>query len=266
MPKPTINPQLYIEELKENETPFTITQTAGGTIIETEHDRARFYQNGNLNGYDLQLIMKVKKYAQSLKISNFKYYSSKDIEFINNGGNLKRNELLTNDLYEIDLNAAYWVAAKYLGIISEDIYNYANNGKCSKSARLIALGNLAKRPVISVYNGKEFEKPIQPPELETSRLFYACAYYASIKMHEMRQLIQIINPKNYLCTWVDAIFFKGEDTRKFLTAHLDYSQTGYKIYKIDKIKRLDNKILIKSKAHKKELRIFNFHKIKKIKL
>lgn len=264
MPKPTLNSKMYIEELKENEIPFTITQTAGGTIVETAHDKARFYSNGSLNGYDLQLIMKVQKHAETLNLNDFKYFNSKDIEFIDNGGNLKKNELLTEGLYEIDLSAAYWVCAKYLNIINEDIYNYANNGKCSKAARLIALGNLAKQPVIMHFNGKEFEKPQQAQELPTARLFYNCAYYASIKMHELRQLVQIVNPKNYLLTWVDAIFFKGDDTKKFLLQNLEYKQTGYKIYKLDKIKRLDNKILIKSSEHKKELRVFNFQKKVKI--
>lgn len=135
--------------------------------------------------------------------------------------------LVFENCYEIDLNSAYWESAKRLGIINEDVYKRGLS--ISKKVRLMALGNLAKRPINMFFDGKKYTSS-RTPQPPTAKYFFACADYTD-------NVISSVFDRNIdfcLFYWIDALFVRSE-IKDEICAQLDKISFPYKVKFIDKI-------------------------------
>jgi len=253
--------ETYIKNLKVNEIPFKIVTTGSSKKVETEGVTYSEKLNNKLNGYELNLIKQVKQYAKKLDLNKFPSINSKDIPFVTKKIEFKGNKF-TKELYELDLSSAYWNFALQAGVINKTIFEYANKPKVSKFARLIALGNLAKRPLITEFDGTKYAKMYQESESEYAKLFYLCAQYTALQIIDLKRIAE--KEGKFLFFWVDAIFFQGEKALIEIKAELKRKGIKYKIYKIDKITRKKDLIEVFSEEHKRKIRPFKFKKTKKI--
>lgn len=181
--------------------------------------------------------------------------------FINNG-------FLHDELFEIDLNRAYWEFAyrSKEQIISKEIYlkgmNLDSNGndivpiyndkkecinRVGKKSVLIALGHLAKVITDVEFNGNYFERPkfIHP---KTENSFFKC----SQETDSLIKMLSVLAGKNFLFFWCDAIFVKGEKTKDLLCNYLT-NEHGFKFKVMDllKIERTNSYINVWDKYHLK---------------
>lgn len=261
------NLEPYLKSLQRSGYPFKIIETGNTTKIEVSKDRVYYYvPKGYLNGYELNLIKQVKQHSTTLNLDDFPNYTSDLIPFVTKKMSLKTGSTFKKDLFELDLTSAYWNYAYRIGIISEKTYHYAYNPKVSKACRLMALGNLAKKPTVIEFNGKSFNKAYQMPEPDTAKLFYLCAWFTSVTMLDLKRAIEDNKNSKYLFYWVDAIFFQGKEALTEITAILEDRDIKYKVYKLDKVVKTKEGIEVFSKEHKKNKRVFTFTKKQKINL
>lgn len=252
--------ETYVKNLKVNEVPFKIVQTGSSKKVVTEEITYSQKLNSKLNGYELNLIKQVKLRAMKLNLSSFPKITSKDIPFVTKKIEF-RGRTYKSEIYELDLSSAYWNYALQSGVIDKNIFQYANKPKVSKFARLVALGNLAKRPLITEFDGKKYAKMYQEQESEFAKLFYLCAQYTSIQIIDLKRIAE--KEGKFLFYWVDAIFFQGEKALVEIKAELKKKNIKYKIYKLDKITRKKDLIEVYCEEHKRKIRPFKFHKTKK---
>ena len=254
--------KMIMNNYKNNKVPYKLEQTSVmKKLIVSNGKKYSLRPKNKLNGYELNLIKQVKDYANKLDLSKYPELTNKDVPYIQKPINIPLNVRYTADLYELDLSSAYWNYALNEGIISKKIHEYANNPKVSKASRLISLGNLAKKPLITEFNGSSFTM-YQAEDLDTAKLFYLCAYYTSLQMIELERIAKNTAKGRFLFYWVDAIFFQGKNTLVNIQAELDSKGISYKIYKLDKVVRKKNEILVYSEDHKKKKRLFTFEKNK----
>lgn len=163
----------------------------------------------------------------------------------------------TDDIYEIDITAAYPSAAKKLGLLSEKTYNkffeietskthilrkhdikkrygdssYFSGNDClkySKKCRLISLGTLAAKKEIDIYKDGEFLETTLEYDKEIANLFYVCSFEISKTMLNISTSIDGV-----YFYWVDAIFCKESARDEVISRLID---DGYKV----KVKKLTN--------------------------
>jgi hypothetical protein len=212
-----------------------------------------------MNNYELAFLMKVKRHAEKLDLTKYENISAKNIKFISKN-KMKSNVWYRKDLFEIDLNAAFWQVAKDYQIISEEIYLQGKNDKrISKKTRLIALGNLAKRATISEFNGEKYVSISQELPPPTAKLFFYCAWTIA----QMMQSVSWLIGENALFYWVDAIFVQGEENKNRIIEQFKMHGFDCKTYKLTGIIQKKNQVIVTSDDHKQKERIFNFYKSKK---
>lgn len=130
------------------------------------------------------------------------------------------------EIFEIDINAAYPTAARNMGIITGDTYNKLMSEKVSKKVRLIAIGSLASRKKITKYEkGQQVGEPDKPKN-PTRKLFFHIS--KTIGQHMFNVMQQV---PECLFYWVDAIFCPASKVNTVLSL-LPYE---CKVKKIDKI-------------------------------
>lgn len=254
------NLEIYMKNLKVNEEPFKIVTTGSSKKLVTEELTYSTKPSNRLNGYELNLIKQVKQYAMKLDLKKFPSVTSKDIPFVTRKLDF-RGTKFTSELYELDLSSAYWNFALQSGVINKTIFEYANKPKVSKFARLVALGNLAKRPLVTEFDGKKYAKMYQEPESDLAKLFYLCAQYTSIQILDLKRIAE--KEGKFLFYWVDAIFFQGEGALLEIKAELKRKGIKYRIYSLDKITRKKDLIEVYCEEHKRKIRPFKFEKTKK---
>jgi hypothetical protein len=255
--------QKYIDNFKKHKIPFICEQTALTKKIITADETFNFVQNSGLKNIELAFLNKVKKHVESnFDLRLIKNINASDVPFIQKYRAVKKNYWYSKELYEIDLSAAYWHAAKELGIIDEEIYLQGLNDKrISKKTRLISLGNLAKQKHISEFDGEKFINCRITPPPPTARCFFACAYHVA----ELMQRLTFIANDDYLFFWVDAIFFKNEKTKDYLVSLMSEANIKHKVIKLEKMIYKDDKIILQHiQNNKDKQRIFNFQKTTKL--
>ncbi len=169
-----------------------------------------------------------------------------------------------NELFEIDLNKAFWEFCFRDIKLSDKIYyagiNKDENGKgipplinsngdiinhVRKKSRLIALGNLAKVKNTLSFNGKHFYKSASVPARNES-IFFRVAQLTDWTLKNL----QMLAGDDFLFYWCDAIFFKSEKTKdlicEFLTNELDFE---FKVIKLSKIEIKNNEINVWDESH-----------------
>lgn len=240
----------YIETLKQNDFEFKIVQSSSKITVICNEFKRTYFPNDLKQKKGLHFIKKLKDYVTQ----NFSgYYFDKPIQYIKQNKKMTFNKWYRNEVYEIDLKAAYWNFALKNGFISQEIYNEGLT--VDKNIRLMALGSLAK--TITTFDYKGFDlinEPLHDNSEQTRGIFLKVAYDTGNAMNE---LMKCLNSEDVFFYWVDAIFFKGKKNKEKIEQMILKMGLDYKIVPIKKIMRKENKILVVDKSGE---RPFNFVK------
>jgi len=204
-------------------------------------DKTKFYLSNNpvldmqtkLLNHELGMIKNIKDYAIKKYLENRYSYKDRIDEKLYIGSNFDLFENFeSDDIYEIDITAAYPTTAKLMGLMSENNFDkffeketnvahiarkfnirkvHKDNSyfsgdivlKYSKKCRLISLGSLATKKEIDIYNSGELVQTDYKYDREIANIFYSIAYETGKKMFEITEKYS-----NVYFWWVDAIFCK----------------------------------------------------------
>lgn len=226
-------PLEFIDRLVKKGVKFKIVKTSSKfRIITDTHDYTYQANYSDLKPSEMYFFKYLEKNIIPVKLEDVQTIKAR-INYIYYNRSVMyearhENKMLTfENCYEIDLNSAYWESARRLGIINTEVYERGLT--LSKKVRLMALGNLAKRPINMYYDGQKYysERAPIPP---MAKYFFACADYTD------NIIAEIFNRNIEFCIfyWVDALFVKGE-IKDEICAHLDEIKFPYKIKPIDSI-------------------------------
>jgi len=246
-----------MNQLKLRGEPFTIEQTLYTKRVTVGDSVYKFINPASaLKKSDFGIFSKVKSDIKKHLSAgvNVPRIDKRLIQYINCG---KLSDVYEGEIYEIDLNSAFWEIAKKKGYISGETYNYGK--KVDKRIRLMALGSLATVTTSFKFDGKEFSRPIIT-EKETADYFFSVAYETSLIMQDL----QFMAREDFLMYWCDAVFIRGAPALKRCVDYLEDEEVLYKFYKCEKIEVKENAVTVHSKQHKKKVRTFNFEKRSRI--
>ena len=158
---------------------------------------------------DLVFINRVRNHVEKSDINDLFYrklYTETDIDYIQVSPKMKDGDEYDN-VYCIDLTAAYWRTAYLLGIVSKSIYQLGES--VSKPVRLASLGSLAKRKTTWDFDGKSYsrEKIVLSPH---SNLWFAVCKRVSDIMTKAK----IALGDDFYFYWVDGIYFRNTEANK----------------------------------------------------
>ena len=105
-----------IDSLKENNKPHEIHKTSLTTVLKYKNLTFKETQGGLIKNKELFFIQKVKKYINENTLGV--YCDRSKIKYIKEG-KITKNRCYKSQLYEIDLNAAYWNFARKFNYIDE---------------------------------------------------------------------------------------------------------------------------------------------------
>lgn len=183
--------------------PFVLTKSGNTYSL----DSAMFKQNAVRGGFtpdDLNFIKRVKKYIIDNDIPD-KFvevdYLDKPIHYI--AVSVRDSGVVLEDLLEIDINGAYWETAYILGVISKSIYERGK--EVDKKVRLAALGSLAKKKDVWIYDGKKMRREVIR-SYQTENIWFAICKRVSDVMQEAVKLIG----KDFVFYWVDGIYIHND--------------------------------------------------------
>lgn len=227
------NPDELADGLKDAGIPFKLISTTFTKTITVSEDEIYYYSSGGkLKRIELNLIKMVKEYCED---HNFKVkVNKKYISYIRVNDNFK-NGIHKRDLFEIDLKAAYWNLAYRYKYISKAIYNKGLNldaegneikpkrnkygnicNHIGKTARLIALGNLAKTYTEFTFDGKKYRIPRRVRSEQTENIFFK----VSSETDAIMKMLSILAGDSYLFYWVDAIYVRGQNAVDMIADYL----------------------------------------------
>ena len=238
-----------INSLKINNESFNLLKTTFTTKLIWNDTEFKETKNGFIPKNELFFINMVKQHV--LKNSAGVYCNRAKIKYVKEG-KIKKSVNYTKDLYEIDLNSAYWNFAFKSKFIDEKLY--LRGRKVSKMTRLVSLGNLAKRTQVLNFNGKEYKLVETLKSPETEGVFFS----VSLQTDETMRMLETIADTCFLFYWVDAIFFQGKKKKTEIENYLKSQNIEFKVKKINKI--FKNKLGI-AVFDKKGVRKFNLNKI-----
>ncbi len=242
-----IKRQIY--SLKINNESFDLLKTTFTTKLIWNDIEFKENKNGFIPKNELFFINMVKQHV--LKNSAGVYCNRAKIKYVKEG-KIKKSVNYTKDLYEIDLNSAYWNFAFKSNFIDEKLY--LRGRKVSKMTRLVSLGNLAKRTQVLNFDGKEYKLIETLKSPETEGVFFS----VSLQTDEVMRMLETIADTCFLFYWVDAIFFQGKKKKTEIENYLKSQNIEFKVKKINKI--FKNKLGI-AVFDKKGVRNFNLNKI-----
>ncbi len=214
----------FMNELKTLKIKYKFIIT-GSTICVRSKLGDYFYTRSGIPYNQLHFIQRVKKHVLSKKF-NFKRYTKKDATYYSYG---KLRSGIIKNVYEVDINQAYWEAALKLQVIDKRLYN--SGLKFNKITRLASLGSLAKNPTVIRFDGDKecFEKD---KPANTNYIWFNICKEISDQMLGSKKLLK----KNFICFWVDGVYFKGKRNipiiQKFFLQH-DYSSKVRALQKIE---------------------------------
>lgn len=238
-----------INSLKINNESFDLLKTTFTTKLIWNEIEFKENKNGFIPKNELFFINMVKQHV--LKNSAGVYCNRAKIKYVKEG-KIKKSVNYTKDLYEIDLNSAYWNFAFKSNFIDEKLY--LRGRKVSKMTRLVSLGNLAKRTQVLNFNGSEYKLVETLKSPETEGVFFS----VSLQTDEVMRMLETIADTCFLFYWVDAIFFQGKKKKTEIENYLKSQNIEFKVKKINKI--FKNKLGI-AVFDKKGVRNFNLNKI-----
>lgn len=232
----SLTPEQFNEKLstlKKLKVAFDIVETSTSKYLQYGKNRYYLGKALNIPMRELYLFGQVKREAKQYMESKKDIYFS-DTEFITpdvyytscNNTFSRPYEFSNLECIEIDLTAAYTVAAQKLGIIAKETLNKLQ--AASKQTRLAALGSLAKTEKRFKYDGGGVVYDSQLTESttkteETKPLFYQAAA-------EVEKIILPIMEENpdIFFYWVDALFLPPH-LSKLVTSAMDKAGLKYKV-------------------------------------
>lgn len=243
---------LLARQYEARKIKYTLTGINGAYKLEKHEENGevqRFFSKYKtaLTPKDLGFVRKVKNHVIRENVAfNFldKHLTSEDVKYID----MKQypDGVEFNDVYEIDIDEAYWQTARMLNVIDEKLYQEGSKYKTEvgltdlqikhrKMVRLIALGSLAKKVKRYHFNGKKIvlDPNVMTDEAKaTERVWYHICKRVSDCMQEAKNTV---NSSDYVMYWVDGIYIRGEHNVKAIQDV--FTKWGYKskIKKIEKV-------------------------------
>jgi len=236
------NPKEFLNGLKKRGQPFQLISTTLTKTILTDSTVYYYTTSNSLKPIELSLIKQVKDYVINNNLSV--KCKKESIQYINKNSNLKKG-IYSKDIFEIDLNKAYWNYFYKNKYTSEEIYLKGLNEKLiSKKARLISLGNLAKKQIIFDFNGREYLEPTFKSS-DTENLFFKVSQQTDKVMNELK----FITGNDFLFYWVDAIFVRGVKARDLVIDYLKLKKLEFKLILIDRLQNNGNYVTVTDNSH-----------------
>jgi len=245
-----ININSIINQLKRDKKPFEIRQTLYTKNVTTKDTIFSHMSGSGLKMHELGFISRVKKHCDLIPKNTIPDIDTQTIAYISQGsiqdGDTHRH------IYEVDLNAAFWEFAYKRLYIDESLY-YQGIDKVSKKARLISLGNLAKRTAIMKFDGKEFDR-VQFEKSDTEGIFFDVSKMTADTMSNLQYMLG----DDFLFYWCDAVFVKGAKALKRIKEYLECETLPYKVLNIETLEKQEHRIIVTEPI--KGQRIFTFNK------
>lgn len=171
--------------------------------------------------------------------------------FTNMSKYLNENIIIRN-LYEIDINKAYWQIAKNMGIVSKEMFDRYNvNEPAKKIARNMSIGsmNTMKHLFYSEVLGL-------PEHIESVENYCKDAYWnVAKKCSDIIMGCREVSGSNYLFSWVDAIFVMEKYSR--IGEYINDSGHSFKTKRIRKMVMVDGVAYV-YEENSESPKVFNF--------
>lgn len=139
--------------------------------------------------------------------------------------NLNEHKKTINNVFEIDINSAYYNFALKNNFI--DLKTFQRGLQVSKITRLAAIGSTAKNKYCYDFNGKDYEFIRHENSPETENVYFKCALDTSLIMQELTSYLFA----DVLFFWVDALFVKGEAAKNEVVKYMKDNDLPFKIKK-----------------------------------
>lgn len=241
---------LLASQYEKRKMPFSLTGINGAYKLEkynSDGSVERYFSKykTSLTPKDLGFVKKVKNHVirENIAVKFLRNrLTTEDVTYIDMARYEDGTEF--DDVWEIDIDEAYWKTALMLDVIDQKIYDEGSKYKTEeglteiqishrKMVRLIALGSLAKKERRYEFKGKRIIlKPDQRSESvkATENIWYTICKRVSDCMQEAKKSVK---PEDYVMYWVDGIYIRGESNIK--TIQDVFTKWGYR----SKIKRIE---------------------------
>lgn len=251
--------------LQRQRKSFTLNGTNGRYELISEYYGEKIVSKfkSNLTPKELNFIKKVKKHVIS-KIDTLNFFDLLNHTLIKYVDTKKyENGTVFNDVYEVDIDEAYWMTAKLNNVISEEIYNEGNKAsEIKKQVRLIALGSLAKKVYSYNFSGSKImvDRAEIKRSLLTENIWYTICQKVSKIMIECQDTVK----NDFIMFWVDGVYFRGEENVKKIQEIIESYGYASKIKKMHKVEYKEDRIWCYENETdtEKEVRSFNLPKNK----
>lgn len=269
---------------QKNGIPFELRGTNGSYQLVTEQWNNEVFVSKFKNGLkpeDLGFVKRVKNHVKKNNIA-FKFpeqYFTYDIDYVS----IRQfeNDIEYNDVWEIDIDEAYWRTALNEGVISQQLYDEGSKFKqdpnlspeevqYKKRVRLIALGSLAKQTKIYQFTGKKIELLENERSVLTENVWYNICH----KVGKIMKAAEELAGDDFLFFWVDGIYVKGKENVDKISKFFIDNNYQSKIKKIERFYVKDRIIHCQDSNDVEDFRTFrlpnpnkkkrNIHSVKKI--
>ena len=226
-----------VETAQRQRKDFYYTATNSTVVVKSGKCRYIYNQTGESYNYRMfTLFRKVKNEVlrnikeKELSIPTIR---STDVDYYAYAAEFHNvtEEQVYEDIWELDINMAYYNAAHALGYISREFYEECKT--LDKKTRLRLIGSIAILKTKYIYeHGRLKDVQVANNPVLRSVWFNICRYVAEA----MRDMAKILN-KDFMFFWVDGIVFRGEANVGPIAdfAYLKYG-FDFKILKMDKIR------------------------------
>jgi hypothetical protein len=245
-----ININNIINQLKRDKKAFEIRQTLYTKTVTTKDIIYSHMTGSGLKMHELGFISRVKKHCDLIPKDTIPEIDTQSIAYISQGS-IQDGDTYRH-IYEVDLNAAFWEFAYKKLYIDKNLYHQGIE-KVSKKARLISLGNLAKRTAIMKFDGKQFDR-VQFEKSDTENIFFDVSKMTADTMSNL----QFMLGEDFLFYWCDAVFVKGAKALQHIKDYLDCETLPYKVINIESLTKQEHRIIVDEPI--KGARIFTFNK------
>lgn len=205
----------FVEDLRKGKNFFETHRTNYTRKVKFDNNTYMFNEDGRNDFQILSLINRVRRdsraYFEENKENIFKELKEASIQYFDL---IEKPPFEHIEVAKVDINGAYWNYALQNGIISKETDDYLHNEyggtKGMKRARLKALGSLATRKIIDVY---------EDGVIKTTRLKKEVTYDLYIYINKGINDLMIdacINTKGSFFYYVDCIFTRADAAQELI--------------------------------------------------